>query len=105
MDMASEHLRRPAPRALRPKLYRRLIHPVLVRTGSQARRRALRSSEVFFPYFEMAVRYDNTRAREALRDQHIEAPPLRSYFGRLLDYAQAAAWGRKSPQRHDAAAR
>lgn len=104
MDLASAHFRRPAPRALPPNLYRGAIHPVLVRTGSQARRRALRRSEAFFPYFAMGVRYDNTRAREALRNHQIEAPPLRSYFGRLVDYARAAAWGRNSPPRHEAAA-
>ena len=74
MDLASDVPRRPAPRTLPPRLYRRAIHPLLVRTGSQARRRALRRSEAFFPYFEMAVRYDNTRTREALRGQRIEAP-------------------------------
>ena len=72
-----------------------------MRTGSQARRRALRRSEAFFPYFEMAVRYDNTRTRERARPAH-RAPPLPSYFGRLIDYAQAAAWGRNSPPRHAA---
>ena len=100
MDLASVHFRRPAPRALPPNLYRRAIHPLLVRTGSQARRRALRRSEAFFPYFAMGVRYDDTRTRQALREHRIEAPPLSSYFGRLVDYAQAAAWGRNSPQRH-----
>jgi long-chain acyl-CoA synthetase len=103
LDLASTHFRRPAPRALQPDLYRRAIHPVLVRTGSKARRRTLRRSEAFFPYFAMGVRYDNARAREALQDHRIEAPPLPSYFGRLIDYAEAAAWGRDSPQRHEAA--
>jgi thioester reductase-like protein len=103
MDMASAHFRRPAPRALPPRLYRRAIHPLLVRTGSQARRRALRRSEPFFPYFAMGVRYDDTRTRQALRSHRIEAPSLRSYFGRLVDYAQAAAWGRHPHPRHEAA--
>ena len=78
-----------------PSLYRRILHPVLVRTGSERRRRALRGSEAFFPYFSMETRYDDGAARAALRSSRIEAPPLASYFDRLIDYALRAEWGRK----------
>jgi len=95
IELASGYAGRPAPRVVPPWLYRHLIHPFLVRSGSERRRRALRRSEVFFPYFTMKVRYDDALAREALAPLGVSAPPLRSYFDRLMDFAQAAEWGRK----------
>ena len=35
----------------------------------------------------------------------IEAPPLRDYFPTLMDYAQAARWGKKKLTREAARAR
>jgi hypothetical protein len=43
----------------------------------------------------MRVRFDDARARAILEPQGITATPLRSYFDRLMDYAQAARWGRR----------
>ena len=75
-------------------LYRRLVHPLLLRTSDDRRRRALEASEAFFPYFAMRVRYDTTNAREGLAGSGVELPELRDYFDRLMDYAIAADWGR-----------
>jgi long-chain acyl-CoA synthetase len=101
VELASANSGRRAPRLLRPRLYRNLIHPILVRTGSEGRRRALRGSETFFPYFAMEVDYDDERARSALRPIGIEPPPLRSYFDRLMDFARLAEWGRRPYERHE----
>ncbi len=81
LDMASEHLDRSPPTVLPPLAYRRLLHPILRR-----RKPALRKLEVYFPYFNMDVRFDDRRLGPA--------PRVEGYFGRLLDYAQAARWGR-----------
>jgi thioester reductase-like protein len=102
IELASGYVGKPAPRVVPPTLYRSAIHPILVRTGSERRRRALRRSEVFFPYFAMRARYDNTRAREALAPLGIEPPPLRAYFHRLMDFARAAEWGRRPRARREA---
>ena len=101
IDLASENAGLPSPRVLPPRLYRRTIHPILVRSGSGARRRALRASEQLFPYFAMRVSYDDERSRRALRGLGIEPPPLRSYFDRLMDFARVADWGRRPIQRHE----
>jgi len=101
IELGSAAASKPRPRVLPPWIYRRLIHPLLVRSGSEARRRALRRSEVYFPYFAMRTRYDNSTARKALAPAGIEAPPLASYFHRLLSFAQAADWGRRSVARHE----
>jgi long-chain acyl-CoA synthetase len=100
VELACDHLGRRPPPLLPPSLYRNLLHPVLVRTGSERRRRALRGSEVFFPYFAMSTRYDDAAARAALRPAGIEAPALSSYFARLIDYALRAEWGRRQLPRH-----
>ena len=101
IELGSAAASKPRPRVLPPWLYRRLIHPLLVRSGSEARRRALRRSEVYFPYFAMRTRYDNSTARKALGPAGIEAPALASYFDRLMSFAQAADWGRRLVARHE----
>ena len=50
---------------------------------------------VFVPYFDMRVVFDDARARSVLAPAGIEAPPLREYFGTLMEYAEAARWGKK----------
>jgi hypothetical protein len=73
-----------------------VIHPLLLRTSRDRRRRqALRRSEVFFPYFAMAVTYDDRRTRLALRGAGIEPAPLARYFDRLVEFALEADWGRR----------
>jgi thioester reductase-like protein len=101
IELGASTASQPAPRVLPPWLYRRLIHPLLVRRGSEARRRALRRSEVYFPYFAMRTRYDNSAARRVLGRRGIEPPPLVSYFHRLMAFAQAADWGRRPVRRHE----
>jgi long-chain acyl-CoA synthetase len=102
IDLGSKAASQPRPRVLPPRLYRSLIHPLLVRQGSESRRRALRRSEVYFPYFAMRTRYDNAEARGALEPHGIEVPPLATYFDRLLSFAMAAKWGRRTVPRHEA---
>jgi long-chain acyl-CoA synthetase len=102
VDLACAYLKRSAPPKVPLGLYRRAIHPLLTRSGSRRRRRALRRSEQFLPYLEVGTRYDNWQAREALAPDGIEAPPLTSYFDRLMDYALKAEWGRRPRPRHRA---
>jgi len=100
VELACARFERPAPRLLPPALYRYGLHPLLARTGPSRRRKALRRSEAFFPYFNIAARYDNQRARAALQGTGIEVPPLRAYFDRLVDYALRADWGHAPLPRH-----
>ena len=102
ITLASAYTRRRAPAVVPPAVYRGLIHPVLLRRGTERRRRLLRRSEVLFPYFAMRMRYDDSLAREALAPQGIEPPPLSTYFDRLMDFAEGARWGRRLPARHEA---
>jgi len=102
VGLASAFFGRPAPRLLDPYVYRRVVHPLLVRSSRDERyRRALERSEVFFPYFATSVRYDDRRSRVALRATGITPPPLRTYFERLVEFALAAEWGRRPiPRAH-----
>jgi long-chain acyl-CoA synthetase len=105
VELASDFFKRPAPRLVDPLLYRRVLHPLLVRGArDERRRRSLRRTETFFPYFDMNVRYDDRRARVALRASGIEPAPLRTYFDRLVEFALAADWGRRELPRARAAA-
>ena len=84
LELAGEHLGRRPPAVLPPRAYRRLVHPLLRR-----RRPGLRKMEVYFPYFSMRVRFDDRKLGPA--------PPVEGYFGRLIQFAQAARWGRREP--------
>jgi thioester reductase-like protein len=96
VQMASAFFKRPAPRLIEPALYERFVHPLLVRAAADERsRRALTRSEIYFPYFAMRVSFDDRRSRIALRGDGLAAPPLSSYFERLIRFALAAEWGRR----------
>jgi thioester reductase-like protein len=104
VELATARFERPAPRLIAPCLYRRVVHPLLVRASRDQRsRQALARSEAFFPYFAMDVGYDDRRSRVALRGTGIRPTPLRRYFDRLVDFALAAEWGRRSIPRAGAA--
>jgi len=61
--------------------------------------------DVFVPYFDMRVVFDDARARAVLGPAGIEAPILRDYFGKLMDYAEAARWGKQPMTREQARVR
>ncbi len=84
------------PCVLWPRVYRRAVHPVLLRTGPAARRRAVRRGEVYLPYFAL-------RERFAACDDLISAPPLAAYFDALCGFAVEARWGRRTITRAQAA--
>ena len=60
---------------------------------------------VYVPYFDMRVVFDDARARAVLAPAGIEAPPLREYFARLMEYAEAARWGKQKMTREAARSR
>jgi long-chain acyl-CoA synthetase len=95
MTLATSRFDRPAPRVVPPRAYRRLLHPLVLRRVSPSTRRLLVRSEVYFPYFAMRVRFDDARARALLAPMGIAPAPLPSYFGRLIEFARAARWGRR----------
>ena len=105
VDLSSEYFGRRPPVLLPPRLYRRGVHPLLVRRSPARRRRALRQGEVFFPYYSMRVRFDNRRARRRLEPAGVRVPPIERYYDRLLDFALAAQWGRRDLPRAAAHAR
>ncbi|HYU61648.1 MAG TPA: SDR family oxidoreductase [Solirubrobacterales bacterium] len=100
--MAARYFGRRPPWMLPPRIYRRLIHPLVVRRTQGRRRRALEQSEALFPYFSMRVRFDDTRARSRLVPAGVRVSPLEQYFERLLDFAVRARWGRSAPGRAEA---
>jgi len=100
VELAGILFDRPAPRLLEPELYRRVLHPVMLRASRDERlRQALRRSEIFFPYFNARVHYDDRRTRALLHGSGIEAAPLHEYFDRLMAFAMAAEWGKRKLSR------
>jgi len=93
-DLAVARLDCRRPPMIGPRLYRRVLHPLLLRTVGVRKRRFLRATETYLPYFAIRVHYDNARARAALAPA-IAPAPLATYFDRLIDYAEVARWGRR----------
>jgi thioester reductase-like protein len=102
-EMAVEGLAQDPPRLVPPRIYRRVVHPLVVRRVTPSTRRLLERSEVYFPYFAMRQHFDDARSRALLAPLGIAVSPLPEYFGRLLEFARAARWGRRPLDRGEAA--
>jgi long-chain acyl-CoA synthetase len=73
--------------------------PPYVQAGSSAGATADQHGAVYLPYFDMEVVFDDRRTREQLG---LQAPPLRTYFDTLMDYADLAKWGKRGISREAA---
>jgi long-chain acyl-CoA synthetase len=100
IELSAAHLGKPEPVVVPPRLFRRVVYPLLTR--SSRRRQGLERTKVFFPYFSMDVSYANRHARARLEPAGIRVPPIETYFGRLLEYATRARWGRTPITRAEA---
>jgi long-chain acyl-CoA synthetase len=58
----------------------------------------------YLPYFDVAVRFDDRRARAALAPAGIRAKPLPEFFATLMAYAERSRWGKRPSTRERAAA-
>ncbi|MBW3608922.1 MAG: SDR family oxidoreductase [Actinobacteria bacterium] len=92
LDLAVARFACRRPPLVSPSVYRRALHPLAIRLGPARRRRFLRATTTYLPYFAMHVRYDDARARAVL-GAAIAPAPLHTYFDRLVDYALLARWG------------
>jgi long-chain acyl-CoA synthetase len=92
--LAARRFDRRPPRLLPPRIYRSALHPLILRRADPNTRRRLVRSEVYFPYFSLDLRFDDHRARELLDPLGIRATPVGEYFDTLIDFAEAAHWGR-----------
>jgi long-chain acyl-CoA synthetase len=81
-ELAGRYFDRPAPELIAPEDFDQ-NSPVL------------EQMEVYFPYFSVRARFDDSHAR----DQGLRAPALPTYFDRLMDFAVAARWGKREPPR------
>jgi long-chain acyl-CoA synthetase len=99
VEMSARRFARRPPLLMPPALYRRVVHPLLLWSGGRERRRQLRRTETYFPYFSVAAVYDDHRARRVLDPLGIRPAPLADYFDRLVDFALAAQWGRNRMSR------
>jgi thioester reductase-like protein len=100
--MAGARFATPTPKLVPPRAYHSVIEPVVAKRAPASARRLLKSTEPYFPYFAMRLRFDDARARAILEPRGITAMPLRAYFDRLIDYAVAARWGRTEMGHADA---
>jgi thioester reductase-like protein len=67
----------------------------------EPQRRALEQARVYFPYFDLRVRFDDRRARSVLSPAGVRPTALSAYFDELMDYAERASWGRSPLPRRE----
>jgi long-chain acyl-CoA synthetase len=103
VTLSARAFERARPLIVPPGMYSRTVHPLVLRRSRGERQRWLRQAPVYFPYFALRVRHDTTCAQAALAPEGIAPAPLPDYFERLVDFAEAAQWGRRSVSRVDAA--
>ena len=58
---------------------------------------------VYLPYFDVASRFDDRRARTSLAGAGISSSPLPEFFPAIMGYAERARWGKKHMTREAAA--
>jgi thioester reductase-like protein len=92
--LAARRFNRRPPRLIPRRVYRSVVHPLVLRRSDPAGRRRLQASEPYFPYLSLGLRFDDRGARELLDPLGIRATPIRDCFDTLMDFAEAANWGR-----------
>jgi nucleoside-diphosphate-sugar epimerase len=92
--LAARRFNRRRPRLVSPRLYRAVLHRLMLACAGPARRRRLKATETYFPYFALDLRFDDRRARELLERLGVRATPITRCFDTLMDFAEAANWGR-----------
>lgn len=102
IELAAKRFDQSPPTVVSPPLYRALLRRLTLRRSPPAAARLLRRNETYFSYLGMRMRFDDTDAREILEPLGIRASPLPEYFDRLVEFAQAARWGRRPIGRADA---
>jgi thioester reductase-like protein len=102
-QLAASRFARRAPRLIHPRLYRSVLHPLMLRRADPATRRRMERNEAYFPYLSLDLRFDDRRARELLDPLGIRATPITECFDTLMDFAEAAGWGREPIARSHAA--
>lgn len=85
VELACERFERPPPRLVDP--------------GAGADGAGTDHGAVYLPYFDMELILDDQRTRTRLG---IRPPRFRDYFGKLMDYADLARWGKKPLSREEA---
>ena len=85
VEMTCSHLDRPRPRMVGPQ------DAVLGAAGEHG--------AVYLPYFDVEATFDASASHALLGPP----PALQEYFGRLIEYAEHARWGKRRVRRPDAA--
>jgi thioester reductase-like protein len=78
-----------------------IVAPGSVGTGSA---HADDHAEVYFPYFDMDMVFDDSRARALLGPAGIRCPTFDEFFPHLIEYAQSTRWGKSPLTREEAQA-
>jgi long-chain acyl-CoA synthetase len=92
--MTVERFDQPRPWIVPLAVYRAL-YPLLRRAVHGRQRLALEHTQVFIPYLNIGVRFQDHLTRARLEPAAVRLLPFDDYFARLLDFAVAADWGKR----------
>ncbi|HEY4827240.1 MAG TPA: hypothetical protein VIH85_10745, partial [Solirubrobacteraceae bacterium] len=92
--LGSQRFHKRMPRIVPLRIYRSILYPLMRRRADPTMRRRLERTKAYFPYMSLDLRFDDRRARELLEPLGIRATPIGEFFDELMDFAEAARWGR-----------
>jgi thioester reductase-like protein len=92
--LGSQRFHKRMPRIVPLRIYRSILYPLMRRRADPTMRRRLERTKAYFPYMSLDLRFDDRRARELLEPLGIRAAPISEFFDELMDFAEAARWGR-----------
>ena len=93
-QMTTDRFHRPMPRIVPPAIYR-AVYPLLRLAAHGRQRLALEHTQVFIPYLDIGVHFKDSATRARLEPAGVTVLSVEDYFPRLLDFALAAAWGKR----------
>jgi long-chain acyl-CoA synthetase len=102
--MTAERFDQPRPWIVPPVVYQAL-YPLLRRAVHGRQRLALEHTQVFIPYLNIRVRFQDHLTRARLEPTGVQLLAFDDYFPRLLDFALAADWGKRPVPHPRSAAR
>jgi thioester reductase-like protein len=92
--LSSEHFNRPLPWVVPGGVYK-AVYPLMHSIAKGKQRVALEHTQVFMPYLSMKVRFKSDITRARLEPAGVTLERVDEYFPRLLDFAEAAEWGKR----------
>ena len=98
LDLAVELFKIRRPVLIPARLFSVTVRPFLMLLSSPKQREQMKKGRVYLPYTSFKAEFDTSQVRALTDPAGLAPPPVATFFRRLVEYALATDWGKKSPQ-------